>query len=113
MAIVLNTWVLSLSLSPSLSPSLLLSSSLFFFLSLSLSLSSLSLSLSLSLLLTKGFRQLLVRLVSAQELCVYKCIYTHNVPALTIQGFWQLLVKDPSQRLSLDKVLEHPWIVRG
>jgi hypothetical protein len=25
----------------------------------------------------------------------------------------QLLVKDPSQRLSLHKVLEHPWIVQG
>ena len=25
----------------------------------------------------------------------------------------QLLVKEPSQRLSLEKVLEHPWIVKG
>ena len=25
----------------------------------------------------------------------------------------KLLVKDPAQRLSLEKVLEHPWIVKG
>ena len=42
-----------------------------------------------------------------KHMTIYVC--THINSSL----FEQLLVKDPSQRLSLDKVLEHPWIIKG
>jgi hypothetical protein len=44
------------------------------------------------------------------DTCNLYCTYMH---IHTYKYIWQLLVKDPSQRLSLDKVLEHPWIVQG